>query len=159
MPNSTHPRPTDMLYLLPRLKLYSHLMTDETFHEPTPEQRDIVTRAVKAGLDNKTIAGLIDITATQLQNCYPRELQSSSGHVMDVVDALYERAVQGNVPAIKLYLECRAGWIPKEKEQEIASKAAPLVIKMWSEEDHTKLDALTDLPKPSVEPPAETTAP
>jgi len=113
------------------------------FHEPTPEQREIVERAVKAGLDDKTIATLLEITPSVLRSCYPREMQSGSGQIMAVVDALYERALEGNVPAIKLYLECRAGWIPKEKEQEIASKAAPLVIKMWSELDHANPENIT----------------
>jgi len=107
------------------------------FHEPTSDQREVVTRAVKAGLDDATIAALLDITKPQLLACYPRELRSGSERIMAVVDALYQRAVAGNVPAIKLYLECRAGWIPKEKEQEIASKATPLVLKLWSPDSET----------------------
>jgi len=124
------------------------------FHEPTPEQRDIVERAIKAGLDDKTIAGLLGITVNQLRSCYPHEMQSGSERIMAVVDALYERALEGNVPAIKLYLECRAGWIPKEKEQEIASKRAPLVLKMWTPEDHQNEDNIPRHPPPAQPPTA-----
>ena len=102
------------------------------FHEPSQEYREIVERAVKAGLDNKVIAELIGISQKQLANCYPLELESGGQRIMEVVDALYQRAVDGNVPAIKFYLECRAGWIAKEKEQEIASKANPLEIKFYT---------------------------
>ena len=101
----------------------------EPFHTPTQQQRDIVTRAIKAGLDSKTIASLLDITVPALTRAYPRELLSGSERIMEVVDALYQRATEGNVPAIKLFLECRAGWIPKEKEAEIASLAEPLIIR------------------------------
>lgn len=105
------------------------------FLTPTVEQREIVIRAVKAGMDDKIIANLLGIKRDELRSAFPTELASSHDTVMTVVDALYQRAIDGNVPAIKFYLECRAGWIAKEKEQEIGTLAAPLIIKYASEVD------------------------
>jgi len=112
-------------------------MSDSPFFEPTQDQRDLVIRAVKAGLDDGVIADLIGVSTTTLRKAFPTELLSGHERVMEVVDSLFQRAVDGHVPAAKLFLECRAGWIPKEKEQEVASKAVPLVIKMY---DGGKID-------------------
>ena len=85
---------------------------------------------MRTGIADKHIATAMDMTPAQLRRTFPTELQASTEANAAVADALYEAATNGSVPAMKLWLESRAGWVNKANEQSVASLAQPLMIRL-----------------------------
>ena len=97
---------------------------------PTSDERNLVIRLVRLGLSNQIVANTIDISVAQLKRTYPTELLEATHASANVASALYDAAMAGSVPAMKLWLECRSGWIAKNEGQEVATLAQPLMLKL-----------------------------
>jgi len=87
-------------------------------------------------LSDKAISEILGLSTAALRKTFPTELASAHEAIAEVAQTLYETALGGNVAAMKFYLECRASWIPKHAEAEIASKASPLIVKLATPESN-----------------------
>jgi hypothetical protein len=113
--------------------------------DPTQDQRELVIRLVRANVDHSVIAETLGITPQQLSASYPTELREATPHsIGKVADALYNKALEGNVAACKFFLETRAGWITKSDADTVKNKANPLTIILSQSEGTPDADSSSD---------------
>jgi len=106
-------------------------------YDPTPEERDLVTKMLKAQVDPKAISKILGITVVDFKEAFPREIQEAAPNMMmEVAQSLYANAVGGHFPAQKFLLEC-FGWQTKTDKETLADRARPMTI-VISQEDLDK---------------------
>lgn len=86
-------------------------------HCPTPESREFVAQLVSLGLEVPQIAYCLKCTPHEVTYHYKQELEFGTSMVNAKVGAaLFQRCMLGDTNAIKFWLQCRAGWVPADKE-------------------------------------------
>ena len=85
-------------------------------HNLTPQRKEIIERAARAGCTLKQIACLLGISERALDDWVKRPdveqvyQAAKMKAVLDVADMLYNLATAGDLNAIIFYLRCQAGW-------------------------------------------------
>ena len=83
------------------------------YHKPDEKTRQVVESAVGMGLDQQSIAKLLDINPKTLRKFYRRELDTGAAKAnLSVAKTLYKRATSGKDTIAGIFwLKSRAGWV------------------------------------------------
>lgn len=82
----------------------------------TPQRKEIIERAARAGCTLKQIACLLGISERALDNWIARPdvervyQAAKINAVLNVADMLYNLAMAGDLNAVIFYLRCQGGW-------------------------------------------------
>lgn len=85
-------------------------------HNLTPQRKEIIERAARAGCSLKQIACLLGIGDRTLDNWIKREdveqvyQAAKMTAILNVADMLYNLAMAGDLNAVIFYLRCQGGW-------------------------------------------------
>ena len=75
---------------------------------PTEQQRELVTTAARVRVDHRVIARQVGISRTTLTKYFDQELAAAAAKAhLEVIEAMYRRAIAGSVSAARFYLY---GW-------------------------------------------------
>lgn len=95
-------------------------------HKPTQETREKVAKLAIAGCSQEKIAFYLNITDETLRKYYARDLEVPLlDCTMELSNALYESAMNGNVDDRKFWLTHRGGWYKSptpEKKEDVDTK-------------------------------------
>jgi hypothetical protein len=88
------------------------------YHKPDEKTRQVVESAVGMGLDQQSIAKLLDINPKTLRKFYRRELDTGAAKAnLSVAKTLYKRATSGKDTIAGIFwLKSRAGWVDTVKQ-------------------------------------------
>ena len=88
------------------------------YHKPDEKTRQVVESAVGMGLDQQSIAKLLDINPKTLRKFYRRELDTGAAKAnLSVAKTLYKRATSGKDTIAGIFwLKARAGWVDTVKQ-------------------------------------------
>ncbi len=88
-------------------------------HKPTPELRELVKKLVVHGSSQEEMADRLGICVETLVTHYKVEVYF---HLVDVnckiEDKMYEKALSGDINAMKFWLTHRAGWAPAKSQED-----------------------------------------
>lgn len=89
---------------------------DATKHNLTPQRKEIIERAARAGCSLKQIACLLGLSKRTLEEWITRPdvedvyQAAKMNAILNVADMLYNLALAGDLNATIFYLRCQAGW-------------------------------------------------
>lgn len=80
-------------------------------HEPTDDSREYVGRMVAIGIDQESIAAILEIDAKTLRKHYRHELDHGKAIAnAKVGTSLFQKATGGDTTAAIFWMKTRAGW-------------------------------------------------
>ena len=89
---------------------------DATKHNLTPQRKEIIERAARAGCSLKQIACLLGLSKRTLEDWITRPdveqvyQAAKMNAILNVADMLYNLAMAGDLNAVIFYLRCQGGW-------------------------------------------------
>lgn len=103
-------------------------------HEPTDDIRKVVENLSADGVPTQRIAAYVGIAKPTLFKYYSKEIQRAEvAKIQAVSQALFNKAVEGNVTAMCFFLKTRAYWRETNREEDEHGNAQEPINKIQIE--------------------------
>ena len=99
-------------------------------HQPTPEQRYLVSMHATVGTPHATIADILGIDAKTLRKHYRKELDHAMATANATIGgALYRKARDGDTAAMIFWMKTRARWRETNRHEITGADGEPVEVR------------------------------